>query len=68
MGGSAAGAATATGRVFRYNPVTDAISAVAAPWPGDAPERFCPAASRSSQNKLYILGGFNINVAMTNQI
>src|SRR5437016_3001908 len=31
VGGSAAGATTATGRVFRYNPVTDAISPVAAP-------------------------------------
>ena len=34
VGGSAAGQATATDRVFRYNPVTDAISPVASPWPG----------------------------------
>ena len=39
---------TATDRVFRYNPVTDTISAVAAPWPADAAEQLCPVVSRCS--------------------
>jgi hypothetical protein len=65
VGGSAAGAAT--GRVFRYNPVTDTITAVAAPWPGAASNTL-PGGFTVFQNKLYILGGFTINVAMTNQI
>ena len=49
VGGSAAGATTATGRVFRYNPVTDAISPIAAPWPAWRGTTLCPVASRSSR-------------------
>ena len=40
VGGSAAGATTATDRVFRYDPVTDTITTIGAPWPG-AVNRFC---------------------------
>ena len=36
VGGSAGGQTTATARVFRYNPVTDTIESIAAPWPGDS--------------------------------
>jgi hypothetical protein len=69
VGGSAGGATTATGRVFRYNPVADAISTVAAPWPGvGAATDVLPGGFAVFQNKLYIIGGFEINVAMTNQI
>jgi plastocyanin/N-acetylneuraminic acid mutarotase len=67
VGGSAAGATTATDRVFRYDPVTDVISPVAAPWPG-AGVTTLPGGFTVFQNKLYILGGFNINVAMTDEI
>jgi hypothetical protein len=67
VGGSAAGATTATDRVFRYDPVTDVISPVAAPWPGSGGTTL-PGGFTVFQNKLYILGGFNINVAMTDQI
>jgi hypothetical protein len=67
VGGSAAGQTTAASRVFRYDPVTDTISAVAAPWPGAA-GTILPGGFTIFQNKLYILGGFNINVAMTDQI
>jgi hypothetical protein len=35
VGGNAGGTAITTGRAFRYNPVTDAITIVASPWPGD---------------------------------
>ena len=68
VGGSAAGQTTAADRVFRYDPVADVISPVAAPWPGNANLTTLPGGFTIFQNKLYILGGFNINVAMTNQI
>ena len=68
VGGSAAGATTATGRVFRYDPVTDTISAVAAAWPPGA-SNILPGGFTIFQNKLYILGGFDIpNGIATNQI
>src|SRR6476660_1191007 len=47
-----------TGRVFRYDPVTDTISAVAAPWPA-AGTTVIPGGFTVFQNKLYILGGFD---------
>ncbi len=70
VGGSAAGATTATARVFRYNPVTDTIDTLTAPdnWPGDAAGTILPGGFAVVDNKLEILGGFNINVASTNQI
>ncbi len=68
LGGSAAGQTVATDRVFRYDPVTDTISTVAAPWPGDSDGITLPGGFAVSQNKLYILGGFQINTAMTDQI
>ena len=34
VGGSAAGATTSTDRLFRYDPVTDTLTTIAAPWPG----------------------------------
>ena len=44
VGGSADGQTTATDRVFRYNPVSDTIESIAAPWPGDS----CQAGQRCS--------------------
>ena len=69
VGGSAAGASTATGRVFFYNPGTDTITTLtgADDWPG-AQGTILPGGFSVFNNKLYILGGFNINVASTNQI
>ena len=64
VGGSAAGATTATNRVFRYNPVTDTISAVNAPWPGDANGTTLPGGFSVFNNKLYTIGGFVINIQM----
>ena len=58
-GGSVVSTPTVTtGRVFRYNPVTDTISPVAAPWPA-AGTTVIPGGFTVSQNKLYILGGFD---------
>jgi hypothetical protein len=69
VGGSAAGGTTATGRVFFYNPVTDAITTLtgADDWPAAAGATL-PGGFSVFNNKLYILGGFTINVASTNQI
>jgi len=70
VGGSAAGQTTATARVFRYNPLTDTITSLTAAdnWPGDAAGTILPGGFAQVSNKLYILGGFNINVASTSQI
>ncbi len=37
-------------------------------WPGDTAGTILPGGFAVANNKLYILGGFNINVASTNQI
>ena len=58
-------------RVFRYNPVTDVISAVAAPWPGANAGTTLPGGFTVLNNKLYILGGFDTITNLgqgTNQI
>ena len=68
VGGSAGGQTTATSRVFRYNPVTDIIENIASPWPGNSDGITLPGGFAVFGNKLYILGGFRINTAMTNQI
>jgi len=70
VGGSAAGQTTATARVFFYNPATDTATTLtgADNWPGDAAGTILPGGFAVTGNKLYILGGFNINVASTNQI
>jgi len=68
VGGSAEGATTATGRVFSYNPLTDTPTTLTGDdWPG-AMGTILPGGFAVANNKLYILGGFNINVASTNQI
>ena len=68
VGGSAGGQTTATDRVFRYNPVTDIIETIPSPWPGDADGITLPGGFVGFNNKLYILGGFRINTAMTDTI
>jgi hypothetical protein len=69
VGGSAAGQTTATDRVFRYDPISDTISVIPAPWPGNSDGITLPGGfSVYDNNKLYILGGFRINTAMTDQI
>jgi len=66
-GGSNFTSQTTSGRVFRYDPVADTISAVAATWPpGDT--NILPGGFSVYSNKLYILGGFDVNVAVTDTI
>jgi hypothetical protein len=77
VGGSAAGQTTATARVFRYDPITDMIETLDAQdnWPGDSSGTILPGGFAvwtddifGPITNLYILGGFDINVASTNQI
>ena len=66
VAGSAAGATTATDRVFRYNPITGSIITITAPV--GALGTILPGGFAVFNNKLYILGGFNINVGMVDTI
>ena len=70
VGGSAATQTTATAQVFLYNPVTDVLTTLTAAdnWPGDSAGTILPGGFAVTGNKLYILGGFNINVGSTSQI
>ncbi len=70
VGGSAAGGTTATARVFYYDPATDTATTLTSgdDWPGDAAGTILPGGFAETGNKMYILGGFNINVASTNGI
>jgi plastocyanin len=58
VGGSQVTVAGTFDRVFRYDPVADVISAVAAPWPGGL-GMVLPGGFTVLNNKLYILGGFD---------
>ena len=58
VGGSAVTIPDISDRVFRYNPVTDVISPVAAPWP-PVMGMVLPGGFTVLNNKLYILGGFD---------
>src|SRR6266545_434124 len=57
-GGSESATSTTTGRVFRYDPIADAITTVAGgDWPPGAST--LPGGWSVFNNKLYILGGFD---------
>jgi hypothetical protein len=61
VGGSAATLTTATARVFRYNPVTDTFRFSTVETTGLATAQAHSAWGFAvTNNKLYILGGFNI--------
>ena len=67
VGGSAAGATTATSEVRRYDPVADVVSVVATdPWPG--PANTLGGGAAVVGNKLYVFGGFTVSVSMISQI
>src|SRR4029077_6117947 len=70
VGGSAGGQTTATARVYSYDPATDTQTVLTAAdnWPGDAAGTILPGGFAVFNNKFYILGGFDINVASTNEI
>ena len=69
VGGSAAGATTATSEVRQYDPVADTLTVIATdPWPGNVGGTVLPGGAAVVNNVLYVFGGFNIGVGMTSQI
>ena len=69
VGGSAAGATTATSEVRQYNPITDTLTVITTdPWPGNVGGTVLPGGAAVVNNVLYVFGGFNIAVSMTSQI
>jgi len=69
VGGSAAGATTATAVVKTYDPMTDTLTTLPSDnWPGNAAGTILPGGAAVVGNVLYVLGGFNINISMTTQI
>src|SRR5262249_61673916 len=67
VGGSEFGTATTTGRVFRYDPVADSIRTISPSWP-PGHQNILPGGFSVFNNKLYILGGYNISVSMDDGI
>jgi Kelch motif protein/galactose oxidase-like protein len=60
VGGSDVASQTTTGRVFRYDPIADTLSTIGDPWPPGAATTTLPGGFTVANNKLYILGGFDI--------
>src|SRR5204862_4674449 len=69
VGGNAEGASTATARVFSYNPVSDTITNLSSVdnWPGDTAGNLLPGGFAVAGNKLYLIGGYRINIGNTAQ-
>ena len=57
-GGSNFATQTTSGHVFRYDPIADSITSVASNWPPGV--NTLPGGFTVFNNKLYILGGFDI--------
>lgn len=69
VGGSAAGATTASAAVNVIDPVAGTVTTLASdPWPGDADTITLPGGAAVLDNKLYVFGGFQISTAMLNTI
>ena len=69
VGGSAGGQTVATAEVRTYDPVADTLTVLAAdPWPGAAAGDTLPGSAAVYNNKLYVFGGFVINVSMVNTV
>ena len=65
VGGSSGGLVTATSEVRVYDPVGNTISALTSdPWPGSPSGDILPGGAAVVNNKMYVLGGFQINIAM----
>lgn len=69
VGGSAAGATSASSAVLAYDPILDAgLTLTTDPWPGNVGGTVLPGGAAVYANKLYVFGGYNINVGMVNSI
>jgi hypothetical protein len=69
VGGSAAGATTATSAVRTYDPITDTLTPLAADnWPQNADGITLPGGAAVANGRLYVFGGFQIGVGMISTI
>lgn len=69
VGGSAAGAVTTTSAVRVYDPILDAgLVLTADPWPGNVSGTVLPGGAAVHANKLYVFGGFDVNVGVVNTV
>ena len=69
VGGSAAGATTATSDVRQYDPVADTLTVLDMDaWPGNTDGAMLPGGAAVVDNKLYVFGGFDIGVGMLDTI
>lgn len=69
VGGSFAGATSTSSAVLVFDPVLDAGTALASdPWPGNVGGATLPGGAAVYANKLYVFGGFTLNVGMVNTI
>ena len=69
VGGSDVATQTTTGDVRTYDPVTNVLTVLSCdPWPEGVSNNVLPGGFAIYNNKLYILGGFQINVQMINRI
>lgn len=65
VGGSAAGATTASNTTKVYDPVADSVTVLASDnWIGNDTGTKLPGGAAVYNNKLYVFGGFEINVGM----
>jgi hypothetical protein len=69
VGGSMAGGSTATSDTRQYDPVADTMTVLALdPWIGNTDGAMLPGGAAVVDNKLYVFGGFDINVGMLDTI
>jgi len=69
VGGSAAGATTASSDVRQYDPVTDTLTVLDQdPWIGNTDGAMLPGGAAVYQNKLFVFGGFDIAIGMLDTI
>jgi len=69
VGGSAAGATSATAEVRYYDPIADTMLTITTdPWPGIGAGNVLPGGAAVHGNKLYVLGGFQISTGMEDAI
>lgn len=69
VGGSAAGQTVATNRVMAYNPTLDSVTVlVSDTWPANVSGDTLPGGAAVANGKLYVFGGFTINVSMIDTI
>ncbi|HEV7490122.1 MAG TPA: hypothetical protein VGO25_04910 [Rhodanobacteraceae bacterium] len=69
VGGSAAGATTASSDTRQYDPVADTLTVLDQdPWPGNVDGAMLPGGAAVVDNKLFVFGGFDISIGMLDTI